>query len=338
MKNYREIADSVFARRDQYVIAQRKKKQAITRVTASVGSVALVSLAGIALFNNDAFRDAPPVTDGGATTTVTVSTTDGVATVTTAPSATGGDTTDTAATDAPTQTVTTAPTTTRSKTTATTVVPTSAPTKTEPSKTTATTTATPKKVLIGASEPDTHNVGNANEGPGYFKRGEISPMLKEKMETHKDENVVFAVLVAVMPKFSADDIDKAVSEFCETEEMKKLAEENNWKEYENRVHDFRDTCRQAVLKEELDVLYSLSEIEPIKYLLDPEFSRYNPEAQEPVPYLVNLLAHYSYGAHHIYSVVLSADAIYELSERGSYMFWLDSPDTINEKIPLMFDE
>ena len=26
MKNYREIADSVFARRDQYVIAQRKKK------------------------------------------------------------------------------------------------------------------------------------------------------------------------------------------------------------------------------------------------------------------------------------------------------------------------
>ena len=192
MKNYREIADSVFARREQYMIAQRKKKQAITRVTASVSSVALVSLAGIALLRNDAFHDTPPVTDGVTTTTVTVPTTDGVATVTTAPSATGGDTTDTsAATDAPTQTATTAPTTTRSKTTATTV----APTKTDPSKTTATTTA-PKKVLIGASEPDTHNAGNANEGPGYFKRGEISPMLKEKMEAHKDENVVFAVLVS----------------------------------------------------------------------------------------------------------------------------------------------
>ena len=44
MKSYREIADSVFARRDQYIIQQRKKKQTITRVTASVGSVALVSL------------------------------------------------------------------------------------------------------------------------------------------------------------------------------------------------------------------------------------------------------------------------------------------------------
>ena len=57
MKSYREIADSVFARREQYVIAQRKKKQLVTRVTASVGSVALVSLASFALFKSDAFRE-----------------------------------------------------------------------------------------------------------------------------------------------------------------------------------------------------------------------------------------------------------------------------------------
>ncbi|MBQ3507758.1 MAG: hypothetical protein IJA91_04335 [Clostridia bacterium] len=71
MKSYREIADSVFARRDQYIIQQRKKKQTITRVTASVGSVALVSLAGFSLLRSDAFRDTPPITDGGAATTTT---------------------------------------------------------------------------------------------------------------------------------------------------------------------------------------------------------------------------------------------------------------------------
>lgn len=71
MKSYREIADSVFARRERYIIAQRKKKQAITRAAVSVGSVTLVSLAGIALLRNDAFHDTPPVTDGGVTTTTT---------------------------------------------------------------------------------------------------------------------------------------------------------------------------------------------------------------------------------------------------------------------------
>ena len=74
MKSYREIADSVFARRDQYIIQQRKKKQTITRVTASVGSVALVSLAGFSLLRSDAFRDTPPVTDGGAATTTDIPT------------------------------------------------------------------------------------------------------------------------------------------------------------------------------------------------------------------------------------------------------------------------
>ena len=332
MKNYREIADSVFARRDQYVIAQRKKKQVVARATGSVGSVALVSLAGFALWGNDAFHDTPPVTDGGVTTTAAPTGAE-TTTATTAPFATtDGDSTDTTTvTDAPTQTATTV--TTRPSASHT--------VKTEPSKTTAptqTTTTTPKKQLIGASEPDTYSVDNANEGPGYFKRGEISPMLKKKMETHKDENVVFAVLVAVMPKFNADEIDKAVSEFCETEEMRKLAEENNWQEYHNRVHDLREVYYKSVLKVEIDVLRELSEIEPIKHIPEPVDGQDYPETWPKPPSYVVALANYSLWGHHIYSVVLSADAIYELSERGSYMFWLDSPDTIKEKIPLMFDD
>ena len=138
MKSYREIADSVFARREQYVIAQRKKKQLVTRVTASVGSVALVSLASFALFKSDAFRETPPISDGGATTTTTHIPTEGEDTTTT---------TTTVNTTAPEPTTdggivtppTTAPTTTApapSKPTAT-----QAPTtgKTDPPKTTATT-------------------------------------------------------------------------------------------------------------------------------------------------------------------------------------------------------
>lgn len=336
MKSYREIADSVFARRDAYIIEKRRKKQVIARTTVSVGSVALVSLAGFALFKNDAFHDAPLISVSDTTTTVTNTptkigdtTTAGAAT---APTTDGGIVTPTNPTTSvftPTQTVTT--------TDKTEPIQTTAPSKTEPSKTTAPTTA-PKKQLIGASEPDTYGEGVANEGGGYFKRGEISPMLKESMEKYKDEDVVFSVLVAVRPKFNADDLDKAVSEFCETEEMRKLAEENNWKEYYNRVDDLREAYYESVLKVELDVLRELSEIEPIKHIPKPVDGQDYPETWPKPPSYVVALANYSLWGHHIYSVVLSADAINEFAERGTAMFWLDSPDTIKEKIPLMFDD
>lgn len=128
MKSYREIADSVFARRDEYVIRQRKKKQAITRATASVGSVALVALAGFALFKNDAFRETPPLSDGAAATTVTDAPTQ------------IGDTT------APTTTTGTAP----SKTAPTaTIAPSTTPSKTQPP----TVTTTPSKTQLTATTP-----------------------------------------------------------------------------------------------------------------------------------------------------------------------------------------
>ena len=120
--------------------------------------------------------------------------------------------------------------------------------------------------------------------------------------------------------------------------MRKLAEENNWNEYYNRVHDLREVYYKSVLKVEIDVLRELSEIEPIKHLPEPVDGQDYPETWPKPPSYVVALANYSLWGHHIYSVVLSADAINEFAERGTAMFWLDSPDTIKEKIPLMFDD
>ena len=326
MKSYREIADSVFARRDQYIIQQRKKKQAITRVTASVGSVALVSLAGFALLRSDVFRDTPPITDSGITTTTAKPTENSTTTKSTATTTTGG--TQTTATSTTTaSTVTAAPTTS-----------TEVPSKTEPTTTATAPTTAPTKKVIGADQPDTNGADTSIEGGSYFRGGEISPMLKEAMEKHEGEDVVFAVLVAVKPPFSEEDMDKAVREFCETEEMRKLAEDNNWKEYDKRVFDFKDAYRESKAREEVEVLSALSEFGPIKLLPDPKDYRYNPDLLKewPTPPLhVMALARYSIHSHHIYSVVLSADAINEFAERGTAMFWLDTPD---EKFKVIVDE
>lgn len=82
------------------VAVQKKKRQRILRVSASLGAVVLVSLAGVGLMGGDVFKQTPPITD-----TVVKNTT----TVTTAPTK-GEDTTTTATTE--TTTVTTVTTTT----------------------------------------------------------------------------------------------------------------------------------------------------------------------------------------------------------------------------------
>lgn len=350
MKNYREIADSVFARRDQYVIAQRKKKQVVARATVSVGSVALVSLAGFALWGNDAFHDAPPVTDGGVTTTTAPAATGAeTTTATTAPFATtdGDSTATTTVTDAPTQTtVTTRPSTSHTV-------------KTEPSKTTATTA--PKKVLITGSTPDDYGADYFGDEAPKFRCGEISPLLKEAMEINKDTNAVFSVMVAVCPRFDQaavkDEMNKAIEEYKATDEMVQLAEKrqlayDEWQtanatewykkqeeyryyanKYDNLLFKFKEKYKRALAKAEVDALAELSETE----LFDLVADAHSKPSNEVSP-IVLVLHNYSFGASYFYSTVLSADAIYELSERGSYMFWLDSPDTINEKIPHLFDE
>ncbi|MBQ3203013.1 MAG: hypothetical protein IJB36_05155 [Clostridia bacterium] len=143
MKSYREIADNVFARREQYVIAQRKKKQRITRITASLSSVALVSLASFALFTNDAFHETPPISDGKPTATTNTpteigdTTTANNATATTTDGGIVAPTTPTTSVPVPSQTTT--PSKTQSPTVTTTPSKTQStattPSKTEPTKT-----------------------------------------------------------------------------------------------------------------------------------------------------------------------------------------------------------
>lgn len=195
MKSYREIADSVFARRDAYIIEQRRKKQVIARTTVSVGSVALVSLAGFALFKNDAFHDAPLISVSDTTTTVTNTPTK-IGDTTTAGDATAPTTDSGIVTP-------TNPTTTDavpSRPTATT------PSKTEPVQTTTPTNPTatqtkptaptePEKVVIRADKAD--DPGISNNAVMSVKEKYISSLLKEMMSQYKDEDVVYAVIVSM---------------------------------------------------------------------------------------------------------------------------------------------
>ncbi|MBR3779539.1 MAG: hypothetical protein IKL13_07495 [Clostridia bacterium] len=352
MKNYDDLTNRLLERRNRYVAEQKKKKQVIARTTVSVGSVALVSLASFALFKSDAFRETPPISDGGATTTTTHIPTEGEATTTT---------TTTVNTTAPAPTTdggivtppTTAPTTTApapSKPTAT-----QAPTtgKTEPSKTTTSTTAPTDKLLITGVEAIDDDT--LDQMPiGLFKPGEISPLLKQAMEQYKDTDAVYAVLVAINPKYNqklVEDLNEAVDALLQSDEMVKLAEEVQlaWGEYEaaglkwsagetyrslrsqydSRQHDFKLAYWNARADEAVEALAKFSDIEPI-----PLEGRWKEDLEKNEKAVLSYVLSAAYGtkksdgslSHYGYAAVLSADEILELSECGSYMFWLDSYD------------
>ena len=128
MKNYDDLTNRLLERRDRYVAEQKKKKQRIACTTVSVGSVALVSLAGFALYKNGGFREKLPVADGTPTTTTTTATSTQMEDTTTA--------------------TTTTPTQTEDTTTAITTGESTTPSKTNPTKTTATTTATGDRIGV----------------------------------------------------------------------------------------------------------------------------------------------------------------------------------------------
>lgn len=347
MKSYREIADNVFARRDAYIIEQRRKKQVIARTTVSVGSVALVSLAGFALFKNDAFHDAPLISVSDTTTTVTNTPTKIGDTTTagdaTAPTTDGGIVTPTNPTTtdaAPSQTTTVT-------TTGKTQPPVTTPSKTEPTKTTAPTAS--EKVLITAAEPDDYGADYFGDELPVFRYGEISPLLKETMETNKDPNAVFAVMVAVSPRFDQNEINRVIEEFKATDEMVQLAEKrqlayDEWQAanaaewykkqedyryyanaYDSKLSNFREEYLRTLAETEVEALAELSETE----LFDLVADAYSKPSSEVSPTVI-VLHMYSFRASYFYSAVLSADAINELAERGSYMFWLDSTETVKE--------
>ena len=342
MKNYREIADSVFARREQYMIAQRKKKQVVARATVSVGSVALVSLAGFALWGNDAFHDTPPVTDGGFTTTTAPAPTGAeTTTATTAPFATtDGDSTDTTVTEAPTQTAaTTHPSTLHtvktepSKTTATTH-------KTEPTKATAPTTA-PAKLLIAANTND--NTGNfGDEEALSIKKRYLSRRLKETMAYYEGEDyykggdiVVYAVVVSMpsMKEYSDDfwnsneewaQIFKEMDEVYDAFDKEAHRLNPSWDGVDSRdIEIWTDTMRAnyeryLTLIKVRNSIYDEYYAPYVEMILEQQFEALNAvSSTEPVDICEN-----SFRFYNAYYAELTADAINTLAERGGYTFSL----------------
>ena len=363
MKSYREIADSVFARREQYVIAQRKKKQLVTRVTASVGSVALVSLAGIALLRSDAFRETPPLSDGGATTTTTHIPTEGEGTTTT---------TTTVNTTAPEPTTdggivtppTTAPTTTApapSKPTAT-----QAPTtgKTDPPKMTTTGTKGPAtgyippiptttqpttstgsdRLLITGDEPD-----NSFSDQGSYSKNEIyiSRSLQEKMNQYKGVDVTYAVIVAI--PIMHEDWDEDF--WASTEELVQFKKEY-WDAYyafkeeallhnpswdcvnPNHIEVWTDTMRETreywltLVKKEQE-LNDQPLTAYVESVLNRRFEVLKTLCEkEPVDIFCQTNLHLNV-THHAYYAELTADAINTLAEQGGYVFRLASGEPKN---------
>ena len=64
MKNYKEIANDIFERREQYITEQRKKKKSIVRITSAICSFVLVALLGVGIWQSDYFnRIISPITD-----------------------------------------------------------------------------------------------------------------------------------------------------------------------------------------------------------------------------------------------------------------------------------
>lgn len=335
MKSYREIADNVFARRDAYIIEQRRKKQVIARTTVSVGSVALVSLAGFALFKNDVFHEKTPVTDGEIIAT----------TVTNTPTETGDTTTD-GGIVAPTNPTTTdaAPSQTPTATTPskTDPVQTIVPTKTKPTKSTTPTAS--EKVVITGDEYDNYLDGLFDEGLSYIPSDSylISSYLKKEMKQHKYEDVVYGVVVKMCPT------QRIYDAFWESaEELTKFYEE-----YQAAYNAFVEEAKKLYPSwngRDMSVIEVWSDAMRVKYddwrVLNTK--RNELEEQHRVPYYERVLEQRFeelvdfYGAEPLavsfqiiprerlclysYYLELTAEQINTLVERGGYVFSLAEP-------------
>lgn len=62
MKNYNETINTVFERIDQYNLAQKRKREIITRVALPTLSMCLAVAVGVFAFKGDIFKSEPPVT------------------------------------------------------------------------------------------------------------------------------------------------------------------------------------------------------------------------------------------------------------------------------------
>lgn len=332
MKSYREIADSVFARREQYIARQRKKKQLVARATVSVSSVALVALVGVGLFKNDVFRAVLPISDGSSTTTtVTVTTVPADALSTTTSADATHDTTGEQTTDS------THPTATQTQPTATQTQPTvsqTKPTATQTKPTTLPTTPTvPQKIVITADEPDTYDLGLSEMPLKEYPR--ISPALQDKMKTYSGVDVLYSVIVEVLvtneqgeyinnlPYNNAELLQLAEEREIAYQEFVDAKEQYGWTEdVLNKQSVYKDIARQY--SQRLEKLKN----EYFSLFIDVQLKAfYEWSNQTPIPLSTDTRFYpiFASDPNHAFFMDLTADEINELAKHDGYRIRLVFP-------------
>ncbi len=351
MKSYREIADSVFERRERYIAAQQRKRKHTVSAITSICSCALVALVGASVWRSGVLTEDPPLSDSLSTTTVTHSpVTEGTA-VGTAPSVTPSHsgivspTTPTTSVFAPSQTTpskTQPPTaTTPSKTEP---VQTIVPTESTATQTKPTIPTVPEKVLITGEGYDSQFDDLFDEGMLSFPNDRylISSSLEKEMKQHKYEDVVYGVVVKVCPT------QRIYDAFWESaEELTKFYEE-----YQAAYNAFVEEAKKLYPSwdgRDMSVIEVWSDTMRVKYddwrVLNTK--RNALEEQHRVPYYERVLEQRFeelvdfYGAEPLavsfqiipqerlclysYYLELTADQINTLAERSGYMFSLALP-------------
>lgn len=347
MKSYREIADSVFERRERYIAAQQRKRKHTVSAITSICSCALVALVGASVWRSGVLTEDPPLSDSLSTTTVTHSpVTEGTA-VGTAPSASHSGivshTTPTTSVFAPSQT-------TPSKTQPPTV--TSTPSKTEPVKTTVptktTTPTVPGKVVITGEDPDT---GMLNQEVLSKNKKYITKCLQQMMETYEGVDVKYAVIVTIpaMNEDMGDDFWNSTEElvrFCKEydevyraydEEFMQLNPTFSGGNVNGKDIVWSDTLRDKyerwlALIEKRDRLVEQYMGLYVESVLNQRFDALKILCDaEPVDVLCEYVGRFDF-YYHGYYVELAADVINALAEQGGYMFRLAAGDTWYQEI------
>ena len=185
MKNYEEIANTVFERRDAYVARQRQKRRTVIKIT----SAACVALT-VGLWQGGVFDPATPPVDMPGDTTSTAEPTKDTTESTETPTTT---TTEPNETTKPTESGKTSKSTTKKSTE-------SSKTKKTTESTKTTVTTIDGKMVVFADEPS--ELFSAARPSGGYLHGTV----KDKMELYKGQDVLYAVIVEVL--YTQSDFDE----------------------------------------------------------------------------------------------------------------------------------
>lgn len=352
MKSYREIADLVFERREQYVIAQRKKKKLLAGVGATLCAVSL--LGGSVWYLNTPRHDIPVTIapdDDAVTTAVTAAPTEQNVTSTTVDTLTTNTTTDGGIVTPPTTVAPSKPTETGAPTAGKTEPPTTTvttgstgfvtgyippiPTTTQPTISTGS-----DRLLITGDDSDNHRY---DESTFNKKERYITPALQRKMKEYKNKDVLYAVIVTL----PVTNEDRNEDFWASTEELVQFRKEyrdvqDAFKEEAllhnptwdggnpNHIEVWTDTMRAnyeywlTLVKKEQE-LNGQPRADYLQLVLNQRFEVLKDLCdKEPV---VVTCGQGVYGAYEsTYYAELTAEAINTLAAQGGYVFRLASKD------------